>query len=60
MASLNSFVILEWIHKMQVEDHIDVLRELIQLIAQFMVDAEVAEKTGAERAVPFRCARHRW
>ncbi|WP_206886218.1 IS256 family transposase [Alicyclobacillus mali (ex Roth et al. 2021)] len=34
---------------MQDEDHIDVLRELMQLIAQFMVDAEATEKVGAER-----------
>ncbi|AEJ44882.1 IS256 family transposase [Alicyclobacillus acidocaldarius] len=49
MASLNSFAVLEWIRKMQDEDHIDVLRELMRLIAQFMIDAEAAEKIGAER-----------
>ncbi len=49
MASLNSFAVLEWIRKMQDEDRIDVLRELMQLIAQFIIDAEATEKIGAER-----------
>ena len=49
MALLNSFAVLEWIRKMQDEDHIDVLRELMQLVAQFLIDAEAVEKIGAER-----------
>ncbi|WP_206882512.1 IS256 family transposase, partial [Alicyclobacillus fructus] len=49
MASLNSFAVLEWIRKMQDVDQIDFLRELMQLVTQFLIDAEAAEKIGAER-----------
>lgn len=49
MASLHSFAVLEWIRKMQDVDQIDFLRELMQLVTQFLIDAEAAEKIGAER-----------
>jgi putative transposase len=49
MASLNSFAVLEWICKMQDVDNVDFLRELLRLIAQFLIDAEATEKIGAER-----------
>jgi putative transposase len=52
MASLNSFAVLEWIRKRQDEDHLDVLRELMQRLAQFIVDAEATAKIGAERREP--------
>ncbi|WP_206832802.1 transposase, partial [Alicyclobacillus fructus] len=41
--------VLEWIRKMQDVDQIDFLRELMQLVTQFLIDAEAAEKIGAER-----------
>ena len=34
---------------MQDVDPIDFLRELMQLVTQFLIDAEAAEKIGAER-----------
>ncbi|CAM3438030.1 Mutator family transposase [Hydrogenibacillus schlegelii] len=49
MASLNSFAVLEWIRKMQDVDQIDFLRELMRFVTQFLIDAEAAEKIGAER-----------
>jgi putative transposase len=49
MASLNSFAVLEWIRKMQDVDNVDFLRELLRLIAQFLIDTEATEKIGAER-----------
>ncbi len=48
MASLNSFAVLEWIRKMQDVGNVDFLRELLRLIAQFLIDAEATEKIGAE------------
>lgn len=34
---------------MQDVDQIDILRELMRFVTQFLIDAEAAEKIGAER-----------
>lgn len=47
MASLNSFAVLEWIRKIQGEEQIDFLRELVQMFAQSLIDAEATQKVGA-------------
>ncbi|CAB3395121.1 transposase (fragment) [Kyrpidia spormannii] len=47
MASLNSFAVLEWIRKIQGEEQIDFLRELMQMFAQSLIDTEATQKVGA-------------
>ncbi|MCL6444420.1 MAG: IS256 family transposase, partial [Alicyclobacillus sp.] len=49
MASINSFAVLDWIRKIQGEENVDVLRELMRLLAQSLIDAEATEKIGADR-----------
>ncbi len=49
MASFNSVAVPEWIRKMQDVSEIDFLRELMQLVTQFLIDAEATQKIGAER-----------
>ncbi|SFV10395.1 IS256 family transposase, partial [Alicyclobacillus macrosporangiidus] len=48
MASVNSFAVLEWIRKLQGEENIDTLRELMRIFAQSLIDAEATQKIGAE------------
>ncbi|WP_067929719.1 IS256 family transposase [Alicyclobacillus shizuokensis] len=49
MASVNSFAVLEWIRKIQGEENIDFLRELVRIVAQSLIEAEATAKIGAER-----------
>ncbi|WP_029422051.1 IS256 family transposase [Alicyclobacillus macrosporangiidus] len=49
MASVNSFAVLEWIRKLQGVENNDVLRELMRIFAQLLIDAEATDKIGAER-----------
>ncbi len=48
MASINSFAVLEWIRNLQGVENIDVLRELMRIFAQSLIDAEATQKIGAE------------
>lgn len=47
MASLSSFAVLEWIRKIRGEEQVDFLRELMQMFAQSLIDAEITQKVGA-------------
>ncbi len=47
MAPLDSFAVLEWIRKIQDEQQIDFLRELMQMFAQSLINAEATQKIGA-------------
>lgn len=48
MASINSSAVLEWIRKLQGEENIDALRELMRMFVQALIDAEATQKIGDE------------